>query len=120
MDSQSQLSVLESENSGIKNSSQTTPNLIDIINIIADRVDPLLKIVTTMAERMLKSKETEVRYRTRMAWVAVIIVTFIVGVAGFLTYVGKVDGTTFGFLLGLIVGYVLTFIRDSINKPADE
>lgn len=102
------------------NGTPPAPTIIDIISIIVDKVDPICKIVTTMAERMLKSKETEARFRTRMAWVAVVIVTLIVGTAGILTYVGKVDGSTFGFLLGLIVGYVLTFIRDAIRPSSEE
>jgi hypothetical protein len=52
-----------------------------------------------------------------MAWAAICVVAVIVGVAAFLTYHGKIDGSTFTFLLGLIVGYVLTFVRDQITGP---
>jgi hypothetical protein len=52
-----------------------------------------------------------------MAWVAVSVVGLIIAVSGFLTYKGKIDGSTFTFLLGLIVGYVLTFLRDQITGP---
>ncbi len=96
------------------------PNLIDIINTIADRVEPVLKIVTTIAERYLKAQQSRADHNTKMAWVAVAVVTLVVSVSGFLTYVGKVDGSTFTFLLGLIVGYILTFIRDSISPPEGE
>lgn len=114
------LSPVQTEPLNTLGTQPVPPTIVDIINTIADRVDPLLRIVTTMGERMLKSQETEAHFRTRMAWVAVGIVTLIVAVAGGLTYVGKVDGSTFGFLLGLIVGYVLTFIRDAIKPPAEE
>jgi len=50
-----------------------------------------------------------------MSLFAVLLVAFIVLVAGLLTWKGKIDGSTFTFLLGLIVGYVLTFVRDQIT-----
>ena len=52
-----------------------------------------------------------------MAWVAVLIVG--VGTSVYLTYLGKLDASTFGFLLGLVVGFVLKFIRDTIS-PSPE
>lgn len=119
MDEKSQLAH-DSEQISLNREKSTTPTIIDVINIIVEKVDPVLRIITTTAERMLKSKEAEVRFRLRMAWVAVIVVTLIVVTAGILTYTGKVDGSTFGFLLGLIVGYVLTFIRDAIQPPPQE
>ncbi len=97
-----------------------TESLSDIINTIADRVEPVLKIITTIAERSLKASETDVRFRVHMAKVAVFVVSIIVIAAGILTYVGKLDGSTFGFLLGLIVGYMLTFIRDSIKRSPED
>jgi hypothetical protein len=95
--------------------SQPKPSLIDLINVIAEKVDPIIKLVSTMADRYQKGQEREVRFETRMSLVAVSVVVLIVGVAGWLTYVGKIDGSTFAFLLGVIVGYVLTFIRDQLT-----
>ena len=109
----------EEKNSDLK-SDIKKEGIIDIINTIADRVEPVIKIITTIADRYSKANEFEMKFRIRMARVAVFVVFGIVGIAGFLTYQGKVDGSTFGFLLGLIVGYVLTFIRDSIKRPAEE
>jgi lipopolysaccharide export LptBFGC system permease protein LptF len=94
---------------------QPIPNLIDLINILAEKADPLVKLLTTTIKGYQDGKDREVRFQTRMAWVAVSVVVLIVGVASFLTYHGKIDGSTFTFLLGLIVGYVLTFVRDQIT-----
>lgn len=94
--------------------------IVQIINAIADRVDPLIKVVTAIAERALQAKVADTRFRVHMAWVAVLIVALIVGVASWLTYAGKLDGSTYGFLLGLIVGYVLTFVRDAIRPPKED
>jgi hypothetical protein len=93
------------------------PTLTDAINTIADRAEPLIAIIKQIAEHVLRSQEAKSRFSFRMSLVAGGIVTLIVIVAGLLTYMGKVDGSTFGFLLGLVVGYVLTFIRDSIRPP---
>src|SRR5258708_22330578 len=84
------------------------PNLIDLITILAEKADPIVKLLTTTIKGYQDGKEREVRFQTRMAWVAVSVVVLIVGVSAFLTYHGKIDGSTFTFLLGLIVGYVLT------------
>ncbi len=60
-------------------------------------------------------QEREIRFQKHMPLIALGTVAFIVGVAAFLTYEGKIDGSTFTFLLGLIVGYVLTFVRDQVT-----
>jgi hypothetical protein len=94
-------------------------SLVDIVNVISDRVDPILQLIKTWTEQNLKSREAESRFRIHMAWVAVVVVGIIVGVSTFLTWLGKMDGSTFGFLLGLVIGYALTFIRDAL-KPREE
>ncbi len=96
---------------------QSGPTIIDIINVLAEKADPIVKLLSATMDRYQKGQDREVRFQTHMAWVAISVVFFIIGVAGFLTYVGKIDGSTFTFLLGLIVGYVLTFIRDQITSP---
>jgi len=93
------------------------PSLVDLINAVAEKADPIVKLLSTTIEGYQRGKEREVRFQTRMAWVAVSVVVLIVGVSGFLTYHGKIDGSTFTFLLGLIVGYVLTFVRDQVTGP---
>lgn len=102
-----------------QNVGATTPSIIDVINTLADKVDPLVKLLTAALDRYQRGQDREIRFQTHMAWIALSVVSLIVGVAGLLTYVGKIDGATFTFLLGLIVGYVLTFVRDQI-KPAEE
>ncbi len=104
-----------SEATAPKSPSAPQPNLIDLITILAEKADPIVKLLTTTIKGYQDGKEREVRFQTRMAWVAVSVVVLIVGVSAFLTYHGKIDGSTFTFLLGLIVGYVLTFVRDQIT-----
>lgn len=96
---------------------QPGPTLIDIINVLAEKADPIVKLLTTTIDGYQKGQQREVSFQKHMAWVAISVVFVIIGVAAFLTYVGKIDGSTFTFLLGLIVGYVLTFIRDQITSP---
>jgi len=102
---------------------QITPQssgLLEIANLIIDRAEPFIKIVESVAEKSLTSKKADARFRIQMAWVAVAIVTLIVVAASVLTFQEKLDGSTYGFLLGLIVGYVLTFIRDAIKPDGKE
>lgn len=91
--------------------------LVLIINAIADRAEPLMKILSEVADRKLRAQEAITRFQVRMSWLAVLVVVFIVLSAAVMTYLGKLDGSTFGFLLGTVVGYVLTFIRDAIAPP---
>lgn len=98
---------------------QAIGGLAEIIDVVADRVEPLVKLWSNIAESRLKAQQAEDRFRTNVSWVAVVVVSLIVLVAAFLTYQDKMEGSTFGFLLGTIVGYVLTFIRGWI-APSSE
>lgn len=100
---------------GDSNSGNIT--IVDIIDVIADRVDPLLQLLKAFFEQSISRDRATARLQLRMAWIALVVVFLIVGVSGALTYLDKIDGATFTFLLGLVVGYVLTFIRDTIRPP---
>lgn len=95
-------------------------SLTEVIDKVFDRVDPLIKLVQAFSEQARQTREGEGRFKTKMAWFAAIIVTVVVGTSAFLTYESKMDGSTFGFLLGLVVGYVLSFIRDAIYPPKSQ
>jgi len=94
-----------------------SPTLIDIINVLSDRADPVVKLLTAAVTSYQKGQERKIGYQKHMALIALAVVVLIVGIAAELTYKGKIDGSTFTFLLGLIVGYVLTFVRDQITGP---
>lgn len=111
----------ERDTAGRPQGSGTSEGWVLFINTIADRVDPIVKLLTAWMEQSLKAKQSENRFQAGMAWVAVSVVLVVVSVAGGLTYTGHVDGSTFTFLLGLVVGYVLTFVRDAIQPdPSSE
>jgi len=93
------------------------PNLTDIISMIADKAEPLIKLLTSTMDKYQAGQQSKANLQKHMAWVAVSVVFFVIIVAGLLTYREKIDGSTFTFLLGLIVGYVLTFVRDQITGP---
>jgi len=73
-------------------------------------------MVTTFYEPRLKQRESEIRLTKFMALCAAGIVVFIVGVCTFLTFCGKLDSATFGFLIGVVVGSALTFVRDMVKQ----
>jgi uncharacterized membrane protein len=106
-----QINPIPSQNSQI--------TLVDIVNVISDRVDPIIQLIKTITEKNLASRESEAKFKIHMAWVAVVVVGIIVGVSTMLTWLGKMDGSTFGFLLGLVIGYALTFIRDALRPKVD-
>jgi len=119
MDQQSQPAVPSGQPGSPQFSQQPDVSLVDVINAIADRAEPAIKLITAVSERSLKAKEAAARFSTRMTIAAVFVVSLIVCVAALLTYVGKLDGASFTFLLGLIVGYLLTFLRDAVTPPAE-
>jgi hypothetical protein len=90
-------------------------NLVDIINVLADKADPVVKLLQATVTSYQNGQEREIKFHKHMSLIAILLIAFIVAVAAALTWKGKIDGSTFTFLLGLIVGYVLTFVRDQIT-----
>ena len=99
---------------------ETRPNagtdLVTLVDLVTSKMDPLLKMVTTFYERRLTQRESEIKFTKFMALCAAALVIFIVLVCAFLTFYGKLDGSTFGFLIGVVIGSALTFVRDMV-KP---
>ena len=87
------------------------------IHVLSDNADNLISLIKSTADKWLEIKKTTLGFNTKMALFASLIILMIIGSAGWLTYEGKIDGSTFTFLLGLIVGYALTFIQNLINPP---
>ena len=83
----------------------------DIINVVADRIEPIVQLWTTVSQERLKEQQAQARFQTRLSWVAVAVIALIVGTSAFFAYSDKLDGSTFAFLMGTVVGYVLTFLR---------
>lgn len=93
--------------------------IVDIIDVVSDRIDPLLQLFKAFFEQTMNRHKAKAVFDLRMAWIVMALIVVIVGIAGALTYLDKIDGATFTFLLGLIIGYVLTFIRDTIRPPQE-
>jgi len=90
-------------------------NKTNPISILSDNTDNLISLISGVADKWLEFKKTNLKFTTTMSVFAFMIILLIVGSAGWLTYLGKIDGSTFTFLLGLIVGYALTFLQNMIN-----
>lgn len=93
--------------------------LVDIINVVGDRAEAITKLITTVYERRLAQFDAQSKLARHLSVMAAAIILVIVGSAAGLTYVGKMDGSSFGLLLGVVVGYLLNFIRDAL-KPKGE
>ena len=88
-----------------------------LIEVISKNVEPISILITNISEKYIAIKEREFEFSKTMATIAVIVIALIIVSAAILTYFEKIDGSTFAFLLGLIVGYVLTFVKDTITPP---
>jgi len=104
------------------NSSASTgePPILLIVDRLADRAEPLIEMIKAVGERYAESRTTRVWFRIGMTVTAALTVLILVSIAAFLTYHDKIEGSTFGFLLGLIIGYMLTFIRDAIGPTSTD
>ncbi len=87
------------------------------VQFLSENFDKLTSLIEDITNRRLQFKKTSFKFSTTMSLIALIIVLIIVGSAGWLTYLEKIDGSTFTFLLGLVVGYALTFIQSLANPP---
>ncbi|MCP4704545.1 MAG: hypothetical protein GY865_08035 [candidate division Zixibacteria bacterium] len=54
------------ESSGQEN--QTNTSIVDIIDVIADRIIPLLKLFEAFFEQSIKSRRVKATFDLRMAW----------------------------------------------------
>src|SRR3989442_13409058 len=86
--------IVSNELTPARRARREDPSLVDVIDRVFDRVDPLIKLIESLSEQSLRTREAEGRFKTRMAWFAAIIVGVVVGASAFLTYVGKMDGST--------------------------
>lgn len=84
---------------------------------ISNLIDKVNELINNIADKFFKHQEHKTRFSIKMSILLAVLVIFIVSIAAILTYYDKVDGATFTFLLGLIVGYVLTFFTGLIYPP---
>lgn len=94
-------------------------SVVDVINVFADRADELIKLAKSWWEQSQETKAADRKYQIRLVRIVAFLVTLMVGVAAWLTYADKVPGSTLSFLLGTIVGYLLTFVQNAGFKDRD-
>lgn len=114
---ENQLAILE-EYQELKKSNFSSLEVKEgLIEVISKNVEPISTLIANVSDKYIAIKEREFEFSKTMAIIAVIVVALIIVSSAVLTYFEKIDGSTFAFLLGLIVGYVLTFVKDTITPP---
>ena len=81
---------------------------------LSNLIDSVNKTIENVSTQFLRHKKSDIKFSLRMAFILTFIISLIVIVTSILTFYGKLDGAALTFLLGLIVGYMLTFIREAI------
>ena len=114
---ENQLAILEEYQELKKSNCSSLEVQEGLIEVISKNVEPISTLITNVSEKYIAIKEREFEFSKTMAIIAVIVVALIIVSSAVLTYFEKIDGSTFAFLLGLIVGYVLTFVKDTITPP---
>lgn len=90
-----------------------------LVELIATRSEEVIALIESISSRVLESRQARARFTIRMAWLAAVVMVVIVLVAATLTYLGRIDGSTFTFLLGLVSGYLLTFVQNAMRPDRD-
>lgn len=86
---------------------QEAPNndvLVQLGKLFFEKVDAVVHIVDTVMDRRLRAAEAESAFRIKMAPIAVTIVVLIVAAAAVMTYLGKLDGSTFASSSASLLG----------------
>lgn len=88
----------------------------DIYNsAISKCIEEIPQLIRDGINKYSDHKKDEKKFKIQMSNRALIMVSLILLAASLFTYLGKVDGQTYAFLLGAILGYALTFIGKSIG-----
>lgn len=89
-------------------------HVAELIHTISDRTPELGQLVERWSTQLFKHRELRTAHHRKMALYAVSSVSLIVAVSAWLTYVDKIDGASFTFLLGLVVGHLLSFLLAAV------
>ena len=84
---------------------------------ISNLIDKVNETINNIADKILRHQEHEKKFSIKMSVLLAVLIIFIIIVASLLTFYNRIDGSTFTFLLGLIVGYILTFFTGAIYPP---
>lgn len=81
---------------------------------ISNLIDKLNNSIENISKQFLNHKSSESKFSLKMAYLLTGLISLIVIIAAVLTLYGKLDGSALTFLFGLLIGYMLTFIREAI------
>jgi hypothetical protein len=95
----------------------TWETIIENEPAVSKLIDKLNQTIDNVANKFFQHEEQKSKFSMKMTRMLVFVMSFIVIVAGILTYLNKIDGSTFTFLLGLIVGYALTYFTGALYPP---
>ena len=90
-----------------------------LLTVIAERSEKLGGFFERLFDKYIKVRESQARATLQMTRSGFWVILLIVVSAGALTYVGKIEGSTFTFFLGLIVGHVLSYIRETVASRVE-
>jgi xanthine/uracil permease len=100
-----------------KGNKTTLETIVENEKPISNLIDKVNETINNIADKIFKHQEQERKFSIKMSFLLATLIIFIVIIASVLTYYNKIDGSTFTFLLGLIVGYILTFFTGAIYPP---
>jgi hypothetical protein len=78
--------------------------------------DNLPRVLEYFQQKMLRH---DVPVMKTGIWILSAIVTLIVAGSGTLVYYGKLDSSTFAFVIGTVLGYLLSFSRVFLNRERE-
>ncbi len=82
---------------------------------IANCIEEIPQLIRDGIDKWSGYIKDEKDFKIKMSNRALVLIAIILIAASVFTYLGTIDGQTYAFLLGSILGYTLTFIGKSIG-----
>jgi len=97
------------------------PSNTDWIPILINSVVPLVKeyvdLQKSKFDYKVKRDERASQHNRKLTYSLLIFLGAIIGISSLLTFYGKVSGDALLFMIGVIVGYIITMIQGLIYEP---
>jgi uncharacterized membrane protein len=100
------------------NSSQPNPEWIPIlINSIAPLAKEYVDLQKSKFDYKVKRDERASHHNRKLIFSLLLFLSVIIGISSLLTFYGKVSGDALLFMIGVIVGYIITMIQGLVYEP---
>jgi len=111
----------EGDDKKASNEQTPPPSNTEWIPILINSVVPLVKeyvdLQKSKFDYKVKRDERASQHNRKLTFSLLIFLGVVIGISSLLTFYGKVSGDALLFMIGVIVGYIITMIQGLIYEP---